>query len=223
MPDTNCGRGRLPEHRLHKILGQPRLIPKHPRQRFNFDEPGRAPNPYSRLLRLFSAQDQLILNGFPAGPHASQRVSDLLDRIRALAGIQAYALIESSNNFPTGTGIASSASGFSALALAGSRAAGLELSEAELSRLARTASGSACRSIPAGFVEWQAGEDDRSSFAFTIAPPDHWQLVDCIAIISQIHKPTTSQEGHALADPARLQAGRIASSTRRSRFAGLQS
>ncbi len=161
------------------------------------------------------AQDQLTLNGDTAGPRASQRVSDLLDRIRNLAGVQAYAQIESSNNFPTGTGIASSASGFSALALAGSRAAGLDLSEAELSRLARTASGSACRSIPAGFVEWQAGEDDRSSFAFTIAPPDHWQLVDCIAIISQIHKPTTSQEGHDLADTSPLQSGRIASSTRR--------
>ena len=71
----------------------------------------------------------------------------------------------SENNFPSGAGIASSASAFAALALAASAAAGLQLSEAELSRLARRGSGSACRSIPGGFVEWQPGSSDDDSFA----------------------------------------------------------
>ncbi len=67
--------------------------------------------------------------------------------------------------FPTRAGIASSASAFAALAVASSRAIGLELSERELSRLARRGSGSACRSIPGGFVEWITGNCDDDSYA----------------------------------------------------------
>jgi diphosphomevalonate decarboxylase len=159
--------------------------------------------------------DHLILNGKEIEGIGKQRARILLDRVRELAGLKAGAWIESYNNFPTGTGIASSASGFAALALAASRAASLELSETELSRLARRASGSACRSIPGGFVEWQTGQDDESSYAFSLAPPEHWELMDCIAVISQTHKATTSQEGHSLADTSPLQAGRVADTPRR--------
>jgi len=160
-------------------------------------------------------QDALMLNGEMAVHPALQRASALLDRVRALAGLQEFAQIESYNNFPTGTGIASSASGFAALTLAASRAAGLDLDQTALSRLARTASGSACRSIPGGFVEWQAGSDDLDSYAFSIAPPNHWDLVDCIAIISHTHKHTTSQQGHSLANTSPLQAGRISGASER--------
>jgi hypothetical protein len=76
----------------------------------------------------------------------------------------------SENNFPAGAGIASSAAAFAALALAGSKAAGLDLSEPELSVLARRGSGSAARSIPAGFVEWQMGKDESRFLRFSIAP-----------------------------------------------------
>ncbi len=154
--------------------------------------------------------DILVLNGSQQSGPAYERVSKHLGRVRAQAGIGEYARVESSNNFPTGTGIASSASGFAALTLAAVAAAGLELDESELSRLARTGSGSACRSIPGGFVEWQAGEDDSDSYAFSLAPPEHWDLIDCIAIVSHQHKPTGSTEGHALADSSPLQPARLA-------------
>lgn len=160
-------------------------------------------------------KDHLRLNGKTASPAAAERAANLLDRVRQLAGISEFAHIESYNNFPTGTGIASSASGFAALALAAAQAAGLHLEEAELSRLARTASGSACRSIPPGYVEWKAGHDHLSSYAVSIAPPEHWDLVDCVAVVSQTHKPTTSQEGHELADTSPLQTARVASSESR--------
>src|SRR5699024_7955841 len=62
-------------------------------------------------------------------------------------------------------GLASSASAFAALAGAASTAAGLNLSNRDLSRLARRGSGSATRSIYGGLVEWQKGIDDASSFA----------------------------------------------------------
>ena len=145
----------------------------------------------------------------------SSALSALLDRVREMSGLHFYAQVESENNFPTGTGIASSASGFAALALAASRAAGLELDEPALSRLARRASGSACRSVPGGFVEWQAGDSDQNSYAFSIAPAEHWDLVDCIAVVSQTHKSTGSPAGHLLADTSPLQPARVADAPRR--------
>ncbi len=159
--------------------------------------------------------DRLTLNGQEVSGAGLQRVTALLDRVRRMAGLSWRAAVRSENNFPTGAGVASSASGFAALALAAVSAAGLNLDERQLSRLARTASGSACRSIPGGFVEWQAGEDDETSFAFTIAPPDHWPLADCVAVISQTHKPTASQEGHNLAQTSPLQAARVATAAQR--------
>jgi diphosphomevalonate decarboxylase len=160
-------------------------------------------------------QDSLALNGQITYGTALQRVSELLDRVRRRSGVGLFAQVVSENNFPAGTGIASSASAFAALALAASHAAGLDLSEGELSRLARTASGSACRSIPGGFVEWQAGEDDESSFAYSIAPAEHWPLADCVALVSQAHKETGSYEGHASADNSIYQPARIADAPRR--------
>ena len=161
------------------------------------------------------AKDELILDGASTQGPALRRVRTFLNLVRERAGLQLHARVESSNNFPMGAGIASSASAFAALALAASTAAGLELSEKDLSRLARGGSGSACRSIPGGFVEWQAGQDDETSFAFSIAPPEHWSLADCIAIVSQEHKPTGSAQGQALAHTSPLQAARLADAPRR--------
>src|SRR5215208_2002233 len=104
--------------------------------------------------------DELIINGHEIRGAGLDRIAYLLDIIRGMAGLQERAEVISENNFPSGAGIASSASAFAALALAGSKAAGLSLSEPELSRLARRGSGSAARSIPGGFVEWQAGTED---------------------------------------------------------------
>jgi diphosphomevalonate decarboxylase len=132
-----------------------------------------------------------------------------------MAGLHQYAEVMSENNFPSGAGIASSASAFAALALAGSRAAGLNLGEPELSRLARRGSGSAARSIPGGFVEWQMGTGDEDSFAFSIAGREHWDLVDCVAVVSAAHKKIGSTEGHAIAPTSPLQAARVADAPRR--------
>jgi diphosphomevalonate decarboxylase len=154
--------------------------------------------------------DTLSINGKASVGPAQQRVSAFLDRVRQIAKIKTFASVVSDNNFPTGTGIASSASAFAALSLAASAAAGLHLNEAELSRLARTGSGSACRSVPGGFVEWRMGHDDLDSHAYSIAPPDHWRLVDCVVIVSQAHKPTGSIEGHRLAPSSPLHLARTA-------------
>ena len=159
--------------------------------------------------------DELIINGHEIAGAGRDRVSYILDIIRGMADIHERAEVISENNFPSGAGIASSASAFAALALAGSKAAGLNLNEKELSRLARRGSGSASRSIPGGFVEWQMGTNDEDSFAVSIAPPNHWNLVDCIAIVSTSHKKTGSTEGHSIAETSPLQAARVADAPRR--------
>src|SRR3972149_4762622 len=89
--------------------------------------------------------DELIINGHEVLGKVLDRVSSILDLVRGMAGIKMKAEVMSENNFPAGAGIASSAAAFAALALAASKAAGVELSEAELSRLARGGAGSASR------------------------------------------------------------------------------
>jgi diphosphomevalonate decarboxylase len=130
--------------------------------------------------------DALCLNGKAASGRPLDDVSHLLDVLRAAAGLEARALVRSENNFPTASGLASSASGFAALAGAGAAAAGLSLTDRALSQLARLGSGSACRSVFGGFVEWRAGRrpDGRDCYALPLYPPDHWpQLVDLVAIV----------------------------------------
>lgn len=160
------------------------------------------------------AGDELLLDGKTASPEQTQRVTAFLDLVRGQAGIASPARVESRNNFPSGAGIASSSSAFAALALAASAAAGLQLDEAALSRLARRGSGSASRSVPGGFVEWRPGSD-AESYASSIAPAVHWDLVDCIAVISEAHKATGSTAGHALAGSSALQAARLAGAPQR--------
>lgn len=160
-------------------------------------------------------QDRLMLNGQLQEGAALERVSRFLDLVRAMAGRKQRAVVESENNFPIGAGIASSAAAFAALSLAGSRAAGLHLSEAQLSRLARRGSGSACRSVPGGFVEWRPGTGDEDSDAFCIAGREHWALVDCVAVVAAGHKAVGSTQGHALAGSSPLQAARVADAPRR--------
>ena len=159
--------------------------------------------------------DSLTINGQEVHGKGLERVTFILDLVRERKGTRDRAEVTSENNFPTGAGIASSASAFAALALAASNAAGLSLSEPELSRLARRGSGSASRSIPGGFVEWQMGTGDMDSFAFSIASPEHWDLCDCIAIVSAGHKKTGSTEGHVIAGTSPLQSARVADAPRR--------
>lgn len=108
--------------------------------------------------------DELIINGREVTGKGLERVSAILELVRRSAGLSFSAEVVSENNFPAGAGIASSAAAFSALALAATRAAGLDWPEPALSRLARLGSGSASRSVPSGFVEWKMGTGDEGLF-----------------------------------------------------------
>ncbi|OGE32518.1 diphosphomevalonate decarboxylase [Candidatus Daviesbacteria bacterium RIFCSPHIGHO2_02_FULL_36_13] len=140
-------------------------------------------------------KDQITINDDELEADEAERVVKHLDRVRRLAGIEYKSRVVSTNSFPSGTGLSSSASGFAALTLAAASAVGLKLSEKELSILARQGSGSACRSIPSGFVEWLDGNTSESSYAKTIFPANHWAIADVVAIVSEGKKEISSSEG----------------------------
>jgi len=127
------------------------------------------------------ATDELILDGATARPADLQRTSAFLDLIRSQAKIATRARVTSKNEFPTASGLASSASGFAALAVASTTAAGLALSLRELSMLARRGSGSAARSIFGGFVRMHAGHEADGSDAF--AEPIVSRLADRVRMV----------------------------------------
>ena len=140
------------------------------------------------------SEDSILVNNKETG-YINQRVVQHLDRIRALAKTSLKAKIMSQNNFPIGTGLSSSASGFAALTLAATKALGLDLSEKELSIFARQGSGSASRSIPDGFVEWMDGDTSETSFSQTIFPKTHWDILDIVAVVSKEKKDVATSEG----------------------------
>lgn len=143
------------------------------------------------------SKDEVIINGVQ-DEKESLRVIKYLDRIRNFAHISEKAKVVSNNNFPSATGLSSSASGFAALTVAASAASGLKQGEKELSILARQGSGSACRSIPNGFVEWIDGDTSETSYAKSIFPSNYWDIVDIVTVVSDEKKDVLSSEGQRL-------------------------
>ena len=142
------------------------------------------------------AADELSLDGQRRADQLA-KVSACLDLVRERAGIRTRARVTSSNNFPTGAGLASSASGFAALVTAAAGALGLKLSPRERSVLARRGSGSAARSVFGGFVEMHAGHapDGADSFAEPLLAADDWPLEVAIAITATAEKEVGSRSG----------------------------
>jgi diphosphomevalonate decarboxylase len=135
--------------------------------------------------------DALVLNGAPASDEAVLRATELLDRVRAAAGISARASVVSTNDFPTASGLASSASGFAALAVAAVRAAELDWDAERVADLARRSSASAARSIFGGFVELD-GERARQ-----VAPPGQIDLKVLVCVTTEAPKAVSSRDGMA--------------------------
>ena len=140
-----------------------------------------------KLLTTTTVELGTALDSFELDGHAEDpgRARQLLDA----AGIRERARIVSRNSFPTAAGLASSASGFAALAVAACAAAGKKCSVEELSALARLGSGSATRSVPGGWAVWE-GETARQ-----VVPPSHWDLRFCIALCASGPKDVGSRDG----------------------------
>lgn len=141
-------------------------------------------------------KDAVRLDGRRASTEEAARVVAMLDRIRRDAGVRTYARVSSHNHFPTAAGLASSASGFAALAAAASAAIGARRSDRKLSALARQSSASAARSVYGGFVELPAGKrGDADLAARPLAPANHWNLRLIVAQTLPGPKKVGSTEG----------------------------
>ena len=134
-------------------------------------------------------KDTLSLNG-------TSEQGIVLERVRALAKISTHARVHSANDFPTASGLASSASAFGALSLAASSAAGLTLTREQMSDLARQTSVSAARSLFGGFVELRRGEQGDTFLSATeIAGPGHWDVAIVVAVTREGAKDVGSTDG----------------------------
>jgi len=144
------------------------------------------------------ARDAFVLGGRDASEEEHARVAAILDRVRAASGERRFARVESRNDFPTASGLASSASGFAALALAASAAARCDFSETRVSDLARRGSASAARSVFGGFVELEAGaesgrEDDVLG-ARAVAPADALDARVLVCVVTEERKSSSSRD-----------------------------
>lgn len=105
----------------------------------------------------------------------------------------------SRNNFPTAAGLASSAAGYACLVYTLGKVYGIE--NEELSCIARQGSGSACRSIYGGFVQWHAGiaEDGTDSIAKQLSSDHHWpEMHVLVLVVNSAKKATASTSGMGL-------------------------
>ncbi|HAP2020178.1 diphosphomevalonate decarboxylase [Staphylococcus arlettae] len=144
-------------------------------------------------------EDTLVLNGETVNAAESKKITRFMDMLRAKTNTTLYSYIESENFVPTAAGLASSASAYAALASACNEALQLGWSDKELSRLARRGSGSASRSIFGGFVEWEKGYDDTTSYSFPI-DANRWEddLAMIFVVINNKSKKVSSRAGMSL-------------------------
>ncbi len=139
--------------------------------------------------------DSVSLLGGEFSQEETARVIRGLDRIRKHSGRMDRARVVTKNTFPKGAGSAASASGFAALTLSGFAALGTAFTERELTVFARMGSGSACRSIPDGYVEWRQGKTSDDSYAVSLYPNTHWDLRDLLVIVDSRMKKISTTEG----------------------------
>ncbi|PWD51764.1 diphosphomevalonate decarboxylase [Serinibacter arcticus] len=136
------------------------------------------------------------------------KVQRFLDLVRGLDGVEPSlaarpAHVTSLNTVPTGAGLASSASGFAALAGAAAAAYGLDLAPRDLSRLARRGSGSASRSIFGDFVVWHAGDladperGDLTSYAEPVPAAADLDVAMAVVVLNAGPKSIGSREAMA--------------------------
>ena len=134
--------------------------------------------------------DAVSVDGARLAGTALGRVTRFLDLVRARSGVTALATVTSTSTVPLAAGLASSAAGFAALAAAASRAAGMDLDDRALSRLARRGSGSAARSVFGPLVLWNAGTDDVTSYAEPVTCRTDLAMI--VLVLCAGHKPVPS-------------------------------
>lgn len=141
--------------------------------------------------------DSIMLNAAIAPERLAHPIIQFIQHVKQLYHINQSIAVTTSNNFPTAAGLASSASGFAALALALNDFFSLQTTPQELSILARYGSGSASRSICGGFSLWHKGlcDDGSDSYAEQLFPATHWpELRVIVVVVNQTCKTISSRD-----------------------------
>ena len=151
----------------------------------------------TELSFIDNPQDIFILNNQKKHGEALARVQKFLDLVRLLAKQDQRCLVRSQNHVPTQSGLASSASGFAALAVAANHLFNLSLNNLELSKLARMGSGSAARSIFGEFVYMHAGcsKDQSGGYAESIIKHPALDVRLIVVQCADQEKSISSREG----------------------------
>jgi len=144
-------------------------------------------------------RDEAEIDGRPVTVREMERILAVVDAVRARAGMRERFRMRSVNDFPSNVGLGASASGFAALALAASKAAGLDLGLQEVSRLARRGAGSAARAVTGAFSKWKMGLTDEDSYSVQIAGED--LQMDMIIALIPAFKETEDAHREALTSP----------------------
>jgi diphosphomevalonate decarboxylase len=139
-------------------------------------------------------RDELTING-ASDEVAISRVTRCLDMLRQHAGVGLCASVTTTNDFPTGAGLASSASGYAALVKAAAAALQVDISGDELDLIARIGSGSAPRSLHAGIVLLEKTADNTGTHCRSVAAPGDWPLSVVVAVTSRQPKDVSSTGG----------------------------
>jgi len=144
-------------------------------------------------------KDTAFVDGKELSGRELERVVTVVDVVRKRSGLDSNFKMASKNNFPSNVGLGASASGFAALAVAASKAAGMKLSLEQVSVIARRGAGSATRSVTGAFSRWRAGFDDEESYAYQIASED-FQMGIVVALIPA-YKSTEDAHKAVLTSP----------------------
>lgn len=137
--------------------------------------------------------DVFYLDAQLQGEKETLKIKKFIDIFRKKSAIDRRVLVNSYNHVPTAAGLASSASGYAALALALNKLFNLNLDRKELSIITRKGSGSATRSIYGGIVEWHKGDSDENSYAEKVDDGD-FDLAMIIIVVNSNKKEISSRE-----------------------------
>lgn len=138
--------------------------------------------------------DEVWLNGKQVDISATPRISSVLQQIRGVCSPDLKlkkVYMVSENNFPTAAGMASSASGYCALAAALVKVYNAPM---DISYLARIGSGSACRSAYGGFVKWHKGvkDDGTDCIAEQFVDEKFWPEMQVMCAVLKAEKKDVS-------------------------------
>src|SRR5437899_3019841 len=145
------------------------------------------------------AWDTATIDGRDVNARDMERIRAVVDPIRGRASIREPLRMASENDFRSNIGPGPRASGFAALATAAVHAAGLRLTDEEISRFARRGAGSATRSVTGGFSKWKMGLTDEDSYAVQLAGVD-LRMAMIVALVPAF-KQTDDAHREALTSP----------------------